>query len=67
MSYKLIKAIANSKSFRWGTPLRKYDPNTIDQKTLKALYNKGCEFVTEDSKPKKSKKNGESKENNNEN
>jgi len=66
MSYKLIKVIANSTSFRWGTPLRKYHSNTIDQKTLKALYNKGCEFVIEDNKPKKSKKN-ESKENNSEN
>ena len=58
MNYKLIKNIANAKSFRWGLPLRKYVTLGITQATLKKLHNKGCEFVVEvKEKPKKVKTN----------
>ena len=58
MAYKLKKAIAGSKSFRWGLPLRKYETRGITQQTLKKLYDKGCELVVEvNDKPKKVKTN----------
>jgi hypothetical protein len=59
--YKLNKKIANSKSFRWGIPLTKYITLGITQKTLKSLYDKGCEFVSKDEKPTKTKSNAKSK------
>jgi hypothetical protein len=58
MDYKLNKKVAGSKSFRWGLPLRKFVTSGITQKTLKNLYDRGCEFVSEvNAKPKKVKTN----------
>tara|TARA_Y100000592_G_scaffold2155_1_gene3371 strand:- start:14422 stop:14619 length:198 start_codon:yes stop_codon:yes gene_type:complete len=59
--YKLSKKIANSTSFRWGIPLRKYVTSGITQETLKTLYDKGCEFVAKSDKPNKTKSNAQSK------
>jgi len=58
MAYKLTKNIANSKSFRWGVPVKKYVTLGITQKTLKSLWDKGCEFVAEDKTTIKTKSNG---------
>jgi hypothetical protein len=63
-TYKLRKDVANAKSFRFNG--LKYDPKTIDQKTLKKLFNAGFPYVSESKKAaKKAVKNDETKKDNN--
>ena len=60
--YKLNKDVAGSKSFRHnGT---KYSTRSVDQKTLKKLFNDGFEYVSEIKESKKPAKNEQKEDNN---
>jgi len=69
--YKLLKKVADSKSFRWGG--QKYEGASAkdNQKLLKSLFNGGCWFVSEIKESKKPTKktinNDTEKENDNAN
>tara|TARA_R100000963_G_C4637021_1_gene100965 strand:- start:901 stop:1116 length:216 start_codon:yes stop_codon:yes gene_type:complete len=67
MGYKLKKAVAGAKSFRFllNGRLTKYEVRTITEKQLKVLHEAGCDFVVSDSKKiVKNKKNDEAKKDN---
>lgn len=62
MAYKLKKAVAGAKSFRFNG--NKYVTRNVTQDTLKKLFDSGFEYVSEIKESKKSNKNAKAKEDN---